>query len=104
MLTKRALNELLTSFKADLSAYGYVPETMILYGSYAKGNVHKYSDVDLAVWSKQFSGNSFEDFENVKPVLKNYRQFHVKFYPKDADEDNFDPFIHEIKRTGIKIL
>lgn len=56
MLTKRALSELLSTFQNDLSANGFPPDAKILYGSYAKGTVHKYSDVDVAVWSEAFSG------------------------------------------------
>lgn len=95
---------MLASFQSDLLANGFPPEAMILYGSYANGNVHHYSDVDVAVWGKEFSGNGMEDFERVRPVLRNYRGLHVKFYPADATGDNFDPFIDEIKRTGVKIL
>lgn len=104
MLTKRALNELLSAFQNDLSVNGFVPEAMILYGSYVSGKVHHYSDVDLAVWGKDFSGNGFEDFEKLRSVLRNYRKIDARFYPSGADENNFDPFIEEIKRTGIKIL
>jgi predicted nucleotidyltransferase len=49
MPTKRALNELLLSFQKDLSASGFSLEAIIFYCSYAKGNVHKYSDIDIAV-------------------------------------------------------
>lgn len=45
MLTKRALTNLLAELTGDLSANGFLPETIILFGSYANGNVHKYSDV-----------------------------------------------------------
>lgn len=103
MFTKRALNELLSAFQNDLLVNGFPPEAMILYGSYASGKVHHYSDVDVAVWSKEFSGNGFEDFEKIRHVLRNYRKIHARFYPSDADENNFDPFVAEIKRTGVII-
>lgn len=104
MLTKRALNELLQSLQSDLKANGFPLDAMILYGSYAKGNIHKYSDVDIALWGSNFSGEGLLDFEKIQPVLRNYRKVHAKFYPPDADENNFDPFIEEIKKTGIRIL
>lgn len=104
MFTKRALNELLSALQTDMTANGFPLDAMILYGSYAKGNVHQYSDVDVALWSERFSGEGMLDFEKVQPVLRNYRQIHAKFYPSGADENNFDPFIEEIKRTGIVIL
>jgi predicted nucleotidyltransferase len=103
MFTKRALTSLLASFCKELGEKGFPPERLILFGSYAKGNVHAYSDVDVAVWSKEFSGE-FDDFEKAKPVLKNYPKIQAKLYPSFADETNFDPFIEEIKRTGIVIL
>lgn len=104
MFTKRALNDLLLALKTDLSANGLPPEVIILYGSYAKGNVHKYSDIDVAVWSNEFTGDGLGDFEKAKPVLRKYPQVQAKLYPRHADENNFDPFIDEIKRTGIRIL
>ena len=103
MLTKRALDNLLNDFRADLSANGLTPNKILLFGSYAKGNVHHYSDVDVAVWSEQFTGDWLADFEKAKPVLGKYPRLQAKLYPAHADENNFDPFIEEIKRTGITI-
>ena len=99
MFTKRALNTLLAAFWQELVEKGFQPEKLILFGSYANGNVHAYSDVDVAVWSPVFRGE-FEDFEKAIPVLRNYPKIQAKLYPSFADEDNFDPFIEEITRTG----
>lgn len=104
MLTKRALNDLLTTFCNDLSENGMAPESLILFGSYANGGVHAYSDVDIAVWSGEFTGDVLADFEKAKRVLNKYPVLQAKLYPQFADENNFDPFIGEIKRTGITIL
>ena len=102
MFTKRALNTLLTAFWEELEAKGCQPEKLILFGSYAKGNVHAYSDVDVAVWSPLFTGE-FDDFEKALPVLRNYPKIQAKLYTAYADENNFDPFIEEIKRSGVVI-
>ena len=104
MLTKRDLDNLLNGFRTDLSANGLSPNKMLLFGSYAKGNVHQYSDVDVAVWSEQFTGDWLDDYEKAKPVLRKYPRVQAKLYPANADENNFDPFIEEIKRTGITIV
>lgn len=103
MLTKRDLNNLLLSFCNDLLENGISPKKLLLFGSYAKGGVSNYSDVDIAVWSDQFTGDLMADFEKAKPVLKKYPILQAKLYPAFADENNFDPFIGEIKRTGISI-
>lgn len=102
MFTRSALNNLLESFCKELDEQGFHPEKLVLFGSYAKGNVHRYSDVDVAVWSPVFSGE-FTDFEKALSVLRNYPKIQAKLYPSFADENNFDPFIEEIKRTGIVI-
>ncbi len=36
-------------------------EAVYLFGSSAKGRTHQWSDIDLAVISPDFSGDSFED-------------------------------------------
>lgn len=103
MLAKTALKNMLAAFQRDLSAQGFTPVQMIVYRSSAHGNPHRCSDVDVALWSTAFDG-VFNNFKKVKPVLKNYPLIQAKLYPSFADEANFDPFIEEIKRTGIVIL
>ena len=53
MLTRKALTNLLTGVFNELVDMGLRPDRMILFGSYAKGNIHAYSDVDLAIWNKK---------------------------------------------------
>lgn len=104
MLTKRALNNMLIAFISDLEASGISTEKILLYGSYVKGNVHAYSDVDVAIWSKEFTGDGMTDFERIKPVLKKYPLVQAKLYPHFANENNYDPFIDQVKKTGISIV
>jgi predicted nucleotidyltransferase len=37
------------------------PSKIILYGSYAKGKAHSYSDIDIAVISDQFGKDEIEE-------------------------------------------
>jgi predicted nucleotidyltransferase len=77
---------------------------MILFGSYAKENVHQYSDVDIAIWNKKFIGEGLIDFELIQPVLRKFRKVNsidFKMYPTHATADNFDPFIEEIEKEGM---
>lgn len=37
------------------------PDVIILFGSYAKGNVNKNSDIDIAVVSKKFGKNRHKE-------------------------------------------
>ena len=49
MLTRKALAERIDSFLMSLIGQGLHIERAFLFGSYAKGNPHEYSDIDLAV-------------------------------------------------------
>jgi predicted nucleotidyltransferase len=100
MLTRRALNMLMENIVQDMFRLDVEPEKIILFGSYANGGIHAYSDVDLAVWSKKFTGEGLIDFEIVRPLIKKYKNLDIKMFPSGATSENFDPFIDIIEKTG----
>ncbi|MFZ1677515.1 MAG: nucleotidyltransferase domain-containing protein [Saprospiraceae bacterium] len=104
MLTRKTLAEVIIGVYEELSHLGYKPDRMILFGSYAKGGVHQYSDVDIAVWNSGFSGEGLIDLEKIRPVLRKFRGVDLKMYPSGATAENFDPFIDVIEKTGEEIL
>ncbi|GAB6057532.1 nucleotidyltransferase domain-containing protein [Desulfonatronum parangueonense] len=74
-----------------------------LFGSYAKGTAEKWSDIDLAIISPDFSNNLFE--ERVL-LMKLALQFDDRiepspFRPEDFNREN--PLVNEIQNTGIEI-
>ena len=74
---------------------------VVLFGSYANGTAHAYSDIDVALVVKKMDKGFFE----VEPVLwKLRRQIDPLIEPVLIEEDN-DPagFLEEITRTGIEI-
>jgi len=76
---------------------------VILFGSYAKGAQHKWSDIDICVVSPKFK-NTFSAMQYL--WLKRINdQGHaiepVGFSPKDYKEGS--SLINEIKQTGIEI-
>lgn len=83
-------------------------DLIILFGSYAKGNPHEYSDIDLAVVSKELDPN-VPRWENIK-IIKDKGNLHfdpdlqlVPFAKEAFDNDADSPigsFIREIKQTG----
>jgi uncharacterized protein len=102
MLTRKKLFNLIHNFLTDLKAFGYHPEKVILFGSYAKGNPHKNSDIDLAIWNEGFTGVNFIDFEPFVHIVSKYHplQLHT-FASGETEQDN--PFIQEITSNGIVI-
>ncbi|MFQ5639951.1 MAG: nucleotidyltransferase domain-containing protein [bacterium] len=79
-------------------------EGVFLFGSIAKGDSHVWSDIDLAIISPDFIGDSFEDSKKLLPyVLMVDTAFEVHtFRPVDFTSNN--PFVKEIMTTGIRIL
>ena len=81
-----------------------------LFGSYAKGTQHKYSDIDIAVLSQEFEGIRFIDGSKISRIIINetypelpFVDFEIHPYKtEEFTEEN--PFVAEILRTGIKII
>ncbi|MEK7202987.1 MAG: nucleotidyltransferase domain-containing protein [Patescibacteria group bacterium] len=77
---------------------------VILFGSYAKGGQHKWSDIDLCVISPKFK-DAFKALHYLslkKPFNAKYAIGPIGFSPKDF-KDKYSTLIYEIKTTGIEI-
>lgn len=77
---------------------------VVLFGSQARGTAHEWSDIDLAVVSKDFIGNFFDDSEKIMRAKLN-TSFDLEIHPyrpEDFTEDN--PFVQEILKHGIRIV
>ncbi len=78
-------------------------EAVYLFGSTAKGETHEWSDIDLAIVSPDFIGDSFEDNKRFIPFILQVDtaiEVHT-FRPIDFSPDN--PFVQEIQSTGIRV-
>ncbi len=77
---------------------------VILFGSYAKGTQHKWSDVDLCIISPKFK-NAFDalHYLSLKTIFDmKYTIEPIGFSPRDF-QDKYSSLIQEIKTTGIEI-
>ena len=76
----------------------------ILFGSYAKGTQNEWSDIDIAIVSKDFQGISFYDSQKLNnALLKTSIDLETHPYrPEDFTIDN--PFVREILEYGIRIV
>ena len=76
----------------------------ILFGSYARGNSHEWSDIDVALVSDIFVGNRMDDKDKIRAVtLSVSSELEViPFAPQDFTPQN--PFVKEILRTGIQLV
>lgn len=91
--------------KEFLSACKALPikiDKAILFGSTVRNAATEYSDIDLALFSNQFSENVFNNIDMIFPVYKNYTNLDLKFYNSDEYEKG-GLLLDEIKQTGIEV-
>lgn len=93
----------LQDFLNRLNDNGLRVEKAYLFGSYARGDANEWSDIDIAVISKSFSGNRFDDMMSLFEVRRkvDLRIEPIPFHPDDFDE--WDPLAGEILSYGIQI-
>jgi len=79
-------------------------DKVYLYGSYAKGTPHKWSDIDLCVISPKFKNSwTATQFLWQKRIKDEGLTIEpIGFNPTDF-KDKFSPLVTEIKKTGIII-
>mgnify|MGYP001111878776 CR=1 FL=1 len=92
---KRYLNE--------LNKHGINVEKAYLYGSYARGNYHKDSDIDIAIISRDFQGARFTDWGKIAPLAEDIdvRIEPMPYRPEDFTDS--DPLAVEVMATGEEI-
>ncbi|HQO40311.1 MAG TPA: nucleotidyltransferase domain-containing protein [Spirochaetota bacterium] len=75
-----------------------------LFGSYSKGIAGEWSDIDIALASKVFTGNRFRDRDMIRKYTLSVSSLLevIPFNINDFNEGN--PLAGEIIRTGIKLI
>jgi len=95
--------ETIINFVNDLRTEGIDVSDAVLFGSYAKGTSHEYSDIDLAIWSKDFVGDKFEDIPMVAKILCQSPKIELHPFAITENASNH-AFINEvILKEGITI-
>ncbi|MGA2297415.1 MAG: nucleotidyltransferase domain-containing protein [FCB group bacterium] len=105
MFTREIAIEKVKSFALELRANGMRLDKVILFGSFARNHQNAYSDIDVALVSDMFTGFGFEDrklFSRIN-IKREFIDIETKTYSKEYFEAG-DPFIEEIKKTGIVIM
>jgi predicted nucleotidyltransferase len=88
-----------------LSSKGIRVEKAVLYGSYASGNVHTGSDLDLAIISPDFGKNRFEEGKMLLQIAWRIdpRLEPIPISSESYQKDTWVPLIYEIKEKGIEL-
>jgi len=104
MLTQNAAIEIVENYAKEIAQQGVHLRYAILYGSFAKGSQHEWSDIDVALVADEFTGlpNDYDLFPYVG-IKKPYSRIESITYPTDYFRKG-DPFIKEIKKDGVTIF
>ncbi len=104
MVTQQIAIKKVSDFTQELKSLGIHLRKVILFGSYARNEQRQWSDIDVAIAADEFIGIGYNDrkFFSMINIKNEYMEIETKTYPTDYFNEG-DPFIDEIKRTGIEI-
>lgn len=108
MVVKR-IKKVIHFYKQDLEKKIRI-DRIILFGSYAKGNTHKDSDIDLVVLSDDFKKMTTDrrldllQRERRNPQTWDYGMDIFGFTPEEFAKASSFTTLGEIKTTGIKVF
>ncbi len=97
------ISKIINNYLKALNKNNIPLKEAILFGSYAKGNYKKWSDIDIALVSDIFSGDRIDDKDKIRKItLSVSSEIEVMpFSPKDFNLQN--PFAEEILKTGVRL-
>jgi predicted nucleotidyltransferase len=88
---------------ADVVKTCFDYKKMILFGSYAKGNFHEDSDIDIAIVFADYDNRLDRQFE----LMKLTRNIDSRIEPHPFRENEFEisnPLVNEIMKYGQEIV
>jgi predicted nucleotidyltransferase len=91
------------AFIHECQATGLHFDKVFLFGSYALGNTHEGSDIDLLMVSKQFTENIFENLKLYSKINVRYPIIETHPYP-DHYFQKGDDFIQRVLDRSIEII
>ena len=99
MFTRKNLIQRINSFLNELENNNFHIDKVILFGSYATGKIHEYSDIDLAIWLSNFPDKHWSEIPSLSHIVAKYHPISPKFYPVNETKEE-DAFISVIEKTG----
>lgn len=104
MVDQRTAVETVKKFVEEIKKQGVKLKTVVLFGSYARGDQREWSDIDVALVADEFIGVGFEDIKRFIDVTIQKPYLYIEPHTFNTqDFENGNPFISEIRRTGIII-
>jgi len=103
MFDRDAAIELVKQFVAQCQLHEIYFDKVILFGSTLRNEATEDSDIDVLLASTQFGPNQWENLGLIARVNKKFYQIEPHTFPTSYFLQG-DPFINEIKKTGLEIV
>ncbi len=102
MVDRKTAIKTVKSFIADCMQNGLTFDKVLIFGSIANGEIHSWSDIDLMLFSNQFSDNIFENLKlyskiNIRYPIIETHPYHTKYLYSQ------DPFIEKMSKNSIEV-
>jgi predicted nucleotidyltransferase len=100
---KDRFNKVINSFLEEIQKK-YRIDDAYLYGSFAKGTSRKWSDIDIAIVSSDFSDDLFEERLLLMRLASTIDD---RIEPRPFKKELFnrnDPLVDEIQKNGIRLI
>ena len=91
-------------YKRLLREAGIPFDTMIMFGSAARDEMHEHSDIDIAVIGTSFRGDRMEEMHAIRKLRRSlgYTLQPIWLYPEHL-EDKYSTLAMQIKKDGILV-
>ncbi|MGR3218851.1 MAG: nucleotidyltransferase domain-containing protein [Candidatus Anammoxibacter sp.] len=104
-MVENSIINIVQKFADSLKKQGIDIDKMVVYGSYAKGNPHPDSDIDLCVVSRNFGEDRIEEGMRLFRIAGDIDS-RIEPIPVTLDSyinDTWLPLIYEIRSNGVEI-
>jgi predicted nucleotidyltransferase len=104
MVTQSIALKIAQDYLREVRALGIGVQRAILFGSFAHNQQHLWSDIDLALFADDFIGLAALDKDRFRSlhVLPQFMSIETHTFPSHRLYED-DPFVEEIKRTGVEV-
>lgn len=101
---KKEIKKLVQQYRLRVKDAGIPVEKVIVFGSYARGNARKDSDIDVCVVSPKFGKDEITEFGELN-FLRWKLDNRIEAHPVSSKDfaSTATPLIFEIKKYGIEV-
>ena len=103
MLTREIAIETVRNFIKSCAEQQVFFTNVVLFGSTATNTATEFSDIDVLLASDQFGYSKWTNLGLISKICLKYRLIEPHTFPTDYYLKG-DPFIDEVKKTGIALI